>query len=112
MLAEFEYYEINRIINGTHGLPAGSKLAYWRTTEQLFVRAFAASLPAHIYQHVKTKNTLREKWLAILKHYTHTDLGKITTDLFNIKFEAKEKIVDFIIRLQDISENLEHWLSL
>lgn len=34
-------------------------------------------------------------------------MGKITTDLFNIKFETKEKFEDFVIRLQDIWENLE-----
>jgi hypothetical protein len=45
------------------------------------------------------KNTLREKWLAILKNYTHTDVGKSMTVLFNIKLEATEKVMDFIIHL-------------
>jgi len=59
MLAKFDYCEINQIINGTHGSPTGAKLAYWRETEQLFIWAFAASLPAHIYEDVKVKPSLR-----------------------------------------------------
>ena len=90
-----------------HGPPAAAnKRAHWRTIEQLFNRSFAASLPSRIFEDTKTKLTLREKWLAILRYHTHTDLGKITTDLFNIKFEAKETIEDFAIRLQDVWENL------
>jgi len=108
MMADFSYYGIEKIINGSHGPPTGNqKRDFWRETEQLFIRAFAATVPAHIYEDVKQKETLREKWLAILKNYTQTELGKITNDLFNIKFEAKEKFADFVIRLQDTWENLE-----
>jgi len=106
-LAELNYYGMNQIINGTHGPPTGVKLAYYQTTECLFDLAFAASLPTHVFEATKTKTTLREKWFAILKNYTHTDLGKITTELFNIKLEVNEKIEDFTIRLCDIWESLE-----
>ena len=100
MLAEFGYYGTEKIINGTHDPPTtGTKLAHWQMTEQLFIRAFAASLPAYVYEDVKMKNTLREKWLAILRNYIHTDVGKSMTALFNIKLEATEKIMNFVIRL-------------
>ena len=105
--AEFNYYGIRPIINGTHGPPTGAKLAYYHTTECLFNLAFAASLPTHVFEAIKMKATLREKWLIILRNYTHTDLGKITTELFSIHLEANEKIEDFIIRLRDIWESLE-----
>jgi len=108
MESQFNHYGIKRIIDGTYGPPtAASKLAHWYIIEQLFDMAFAASLPSRIYEDTKKKTSLREKWLTILKHHIHTDLGKITTDLFNIKFEAKEKIEDFVLRLQDTWENLE-----
>jgi len=35
-----------------------------------------------MYRGVKSKNTPREKWLAVLKNFIHTNLGEITTDLF------------------------------
>jgi len=38
MLAEFGYYGIEKIINGTHGPPTtGAKLAHFQMTEQLFI---------------------------------------------------------------------------
>ena len=107
MMAEFEYYGIDGIIDGTYGLPVGAtKLQYWRVTERLFIQAFASTVPPSVYEDVKNKKTLREKWLAILEEYTHTDLGKITNDLFNIKFEVKETLGEFIVRLLDTWENL------
>src|SRR2546421_66413 len=99
MLAEFGYYGIEKIINGTHGPPTGAKLAHYQMTEQLFIQAFAASLPAYVYEDVKMKNTLREKWLAILKNYTHINVSKSMTTLFNIKLEVTEKIMNFVIHL-------------
>jgi len=107
METQFNYYGIKRIIDGTHSPPtAGNKLAHWHDIEQLFDVAFATSLPSRIYEDTKKKASLREKWLAILKHYIHTDLGKITADLFNIKFKVKEKIEDFVLQIQDIWDNL------
>ena len=108
MLAEFDYYEINQIINSTHDFSTRAKLAYWHETEQLFIQVFTAALPARIYKDVKVKVSLRDKWLAILKHFIHTDLDKITTDFFNIKFKVKKKMTDFIIRFQDVWKNLTH----
>ena len=65
-------------------------------------------MPLSVYEDVKNKKILREKWLTILEKYTYTDLDKIINDLFNIKFEVKEILEEFIVRLLDIWKNLAH----
>ena len=66
-------------------------------------------MPFRIFKDMKIKLTLKKKWLAILRYHIHIDLGKIITDFFNIKFEAKETIKDFAIRRQDVWENLARY---
>ena len=107
MLAQFNYYSIGRIIDGSHLPPTVEPmLSYWLEIEKLFILAFADSIPAGIFEETRIQESLRDKWITILKNYTHTDLGQITTDLFNVKFETKEKISDFVIKLHEIWENL------
>ena len=82
MLAEFEYYSIGKIITDTHNPSiSAAKFNHWLEIEQLFVQAFVTALPARIYEDVKVKASLQDKWLAILKNYTHTNLGKIIMNL-------------------------------
>jgi hypothetical protein len=107
--AEFAYYGIAGIIDGTHDIPEDQEnKRRWLTIEHLFELKFASTLSLTVYEAVKLKPSLRDKWLTILSRHTGSDLGGITTSLFDIKLEAKEKVEDFALRLRELWENLEY----
>ena len=59
MLAEFEYYSIDKIIVNTHDSSiSAAKFNHWLEIEQLFVQAFVTVLSAWIYEDVKIKISL------------------------------------------------------
>lgn len=106
--AEFDYYGIKEIIEGTHSLPDDQPDAqHWQIIEQLFVLKLATTLPPTVYELVKCKTTLRDKWLTTISQYTRSDLSKVTTDLMNITWETTETVQEFAIRLRELWENLE-----
>jgi Reverse transcriptase (RNA-dependent DNA polymerase)/Integrase core domain len=108
MEAEFEYYGIDGIINGMYSPPVEqTKRQYWLEIEQLFKWKFSSTIPARVYEKIKTKTSLRERWQAILHHYTLPDLGKMTDEMFSMKLGPKEKVEDFAIRMQDLWESIE-----
>jgi gag-polypeptide of LTR copia-type len=109
-IAEFRYYGIIDVVNGKHSLPADDiHLQYWRNIEHLFDIKFANTVPSTQWELIKDKPSLREKWLAILAHYTRDSLTQLNKDLLNIKLEGKEKIEDFAVRLQELFANMERY---
>jgi hypothetical protein len=108
--SESDYYGIESVINGNHGLPTDPTcLQYWKQIERLFNMKFANTVPSTQWELIKVKPTLREKWLAILSHYTRDSLTRLNKDLVNIKLEGNEKIEDFAVRLQELFANMERY---
>ena len=64
MLAQFNYYNISRIIDESHLPPTVEPmLSYWLEIEELFILAFADSIPAGIFEETRIQDSLRDKWL-------------------------------------------------
>ena len=62
MMAEFSYYGIDKIIDGSH-LPSMSAKyhGYWTEIEHLFEHHLAINLSSNIYQMICQKTSLRDK---------------------------------------------------
>ena len=62
MMTEFTYYDINKIIDGSH-LPSMSAKyhGYWTEIEHLFEHHLAINLSSNIYQMICQKTSLRDK---------------------------------------------------
>src|SRR5436190_18657020 len=68
MMAEFRYYSINKIIDGSRLSSTSAKYRdYWIEIEHLFECHLAINLPSNIYQIICQKASLRDKWNAILQ---------------------------------------------
>jgi len=109
MMAEFQYYGIDKIIDGSHLPPTtGNDQRRWIEIEQLFNRHLILHTSPALYQMISQKDSLREKWLAILQRNSSTDSFKNTRDLLTIKLETKDTVDSFIIRLQYLWDELEN----
>ena len=109
MMAEFGYYGIDKIIDGSHLPPAtGDDQRHWIEIEQLFNRHLIIHTPPALYQLIFQKGSLREKWLAILQRNSSSDSFKNTRDLLTIKYDIKDTVNSFIIKLQNVWDELEN----
>jgi hypothetical protein len=95
---EFTYYRILPIINGTHRPPSPTEalqFQYWESISQLFEMKFARTLPIEVWEAIKDKPSLSEKWASICASYTKPNLAKVLTALTQIKLETKESVSRF-----------------
>ena len=62
MLAQFNYYNINRIINKSHLFSMVElMLSYWFKIKKLFILAFTDSIPADIFEKTRIQELFRDK---------------------------------------------------
>ena len=109
MMAEFGYYGIDKIIDGSHLPPTiGEDQRRWIEIEQLFNHHLIIHTPPALYQLIFQKGSLREKWLAILQRNSSSDSFKNTRDLLTIQYDTKDTVDNFIIKLQNVWDELEN----
>ena len=109
MMAEFGYYGVDKIIDGSHLPPTtGDDLKRWIEIEQLFNRHLIIHTPPALYQLISQKDSLRQKWLAILQCNSSINLFKNPRDLLTIRYDINNIVNSFIILLQNLWDELEN----
>ena len=109
MMTEFDYYSIDKIIDDSHlSSTTGDDQRHWIEIEQLFNCHLIIHTPPALYQLIFQKGSLREKWLVILQRNSSSDLFKNTWDLLTIKYDIKDTVDSFIIKLQNVWNELKN----
>jgi len=108
VVSGFTYYRILPVINGTHRPPSPTEAVqfqYWESISQLFEMKFARTLPVEMWEAIKDKPSLSEKWASICANYTKPNLAKVLTALTQIKLESKESVSQFSVRLRHLFDD-------
>src|SRR2546430_1321087 len=103
MMAEFNYYDIDKIIDDSHLPPSiGDDQRCWIKIEQLFNHHLIIHTFSALYQLISQKDSLRKKWLVIIQHNSSINLFKNTRDLLTVKYDINNTVNSFIILLQNL----------
>jgi hypothetical protein len=106
--SEFRYYRILPIMDGTQLPPPQTEtqqFQYWESTFRLFEMKFARTLPIEVWEAIKDKPSLLDKWTSICANYTKPNLAKVLTALTQIKLESKESVSRFAVRLKHLLDD-------
>src|SRR6267143_7038696 len=102
-------FRILPVINGTHRPPSPTKAVqfqYRESMSKLFEMKFTRTLPVEMWEAIKDKPSLSEKWASICANYTKPNLAKVLTALTQIKLESKESVSRFAVRLRHILDDV------